>query len=183
MNLTKSDPLLAAAQLLLFFFIGVLGFCAALIAMSVPATLIFQDQILGEVASQGVPASPELIGALLMIFTCVFAMLVLGVCFMELLRRIVRTVGTGDPFIPENAKRLSRMGWIGVAAHLVILPLGGVAMWLMELVEDTPVAEDIRFDIDFGLDFSGILLVLILFILARVFRTGADMREDLEGTV
>ena len=29
----------------------------------------------------------------------------------------------------------------------------------------------------------GILLVLILFILARVFRHGAAMREDLEGTV
>ena len=76
--------------------------------------------------------------------------------------RIVRTVGTGDPFIPENAERLSRMGWIGVAAHLVMLPLGGVAMWLMQLVEDTPAAEDIKFDLDFGLDFSGILLILIL---------------------
>ena len=30
---------------------------------------------------------------------------------------------------------------------------------------------------------SGILMVLVLFILARVFRHGAAMREDLEGTV
>jgi Fe-S cluster assembly ATPase SufC len=34
-----------------------------------------------------------------------------------------------------------------------------------------------------GLDMTGILLVIILFILARVFRHGAAMREDLEGTV
>lgn len=183
MSLNRPDPLLTAAQLLLFFFIGVLGLCAALVAIGVPATVIFQDRILAEVAAKGVPASPELIGALLMILTCVFAIMALGVCFMELLRRIVRTVGTGDPFIPENAERLSRMGWIGVAAHLVMLPLGGVAMWLMQLVEDTPAAEDIKFDLDFGLDFSGILLILILFILARVFRKGAEMREDLEGTV
>ena len=30
---------------------------------------------------------------------------------------------------------------------------------------------------------NGLLLVLVLFILARVFKTGAQMRDDLEGTV
>jgi hypothetical protein len=30
---------------------------------------------------------------------------------------------------------------------------------------------------------SGLLLVLVLFILARVFRVGAAMRDDLEGTI
>lgn len=34
-----------------------------------------------------------------------------------------------------------------------------------------------------GIDASGILLVILLFILARVFRKGTEMREDLEGTV
>ena len=37
--------------------------------------------------------------------------------------------------------------------------------------------------VDAGLDVSGILLVVILFILARVFRHGTTMREELEGTV
>ena len=32
-------------------------------------------------------------------------------------------------------------------------------------------------------DFGGLILILTLFILARVFRHGAAMREDLEGTV
>ena len=36
---------------------------------------------------------------------------------------------------------------------------------------------------DFGITLDGILLAVILFILARVFRQGAAMREDLEGTV
>jgi hypothetical protein len=34
-----------------------------------------------------------------------------------------------------------------------------------------------------GVDFGGIILVLTLFVLARVFKHGAAMREDLEGTV
>jgi hypothetical protein len=38
-------------------------------------------------------------------------------------------------------------------------------------------------DFDFGVSLGGLLLALTLFILARVFRQGAAMREDLEGTV
>jgi len=38
-------------------------------------------------------------------------------------------------------------------------------------------------NIDGGLDGGSILLILILFILARVFREGARMRDELEGTV
>jgi hypothetical protein len=38
-------------------------------------------------------------------------------------------------------------------------------------------------DVDFGLSFGGVLLALVLFILARVFRKGAEMRAELEGTV
>jgi hypothetical protein len=36
---------------------------------------------------------------------------------------------------------------------------------------------------DAGIDFGGVLTALLLFILARVFREGAAMRKDLEGTV
>jgi hypothetical protein len=35
----------------------------------------------------------------------------------------------------------------------------------------------------FGFSLGGVLLALVLFILARVFRQGAKMREELEGTV
>ena len=35
----------------------------------------------------------------------------------------------------------------------------------------------------FNVELTGILLTLILFILARVFREGSRMREELEGTV
>ncbi len=37
--------------------------------------------------------------------------------------------------------------------------------------------------IDVGVSFSGVLLALILFVLARVFGQGAQMRDELEGTV
>ena len=38
-------------------------------------------------------------------------------------------------------------------------------------------------DIDLKFNFTRWLVVLFLFVLARVFEQGARMREDLEGTV
>ena len=38
-------------------------------------------------------------------------------------------------------------------------------------------------DVDFGIDGESLLLILILFVLARVFREGAAMQAELEGTV
>ena len=52
---------------------------------------------------------------------------------------------------------------------------GAFAAWLAH--------EFRRAHIEVGVSFSGILMALVLFILARVFREGARMREDLEGTV
>jgi Protein of unknown function (DUF2975) len=107
------------------------------------------------------------------------------VWFLVLLRRIVLSVGEGDPFIPENAERLSRMGWLVLAGQIAAIPVGALVLWIASLVEDTPAESRIRADLhsDFGFSFSSLLLMLVLFILARVFRRGASMREELEGTV
>ena len=40
-----------------------------------------------------------------------------------------------------------------------------------------------KIDIDFDISVTGILLILLLFVLARVFERGADMREEIEATV
>ncbi len=44
----------------------------------------------------------------------------------------------------------------------------------------SPYKQSFKFD---ALDLTEILMVLTLFILARVFRQGAALREDLEGTM
>ena len=54
-----------------------------------------------------------------------------------------------------------------------------LATWIKAVSGEA--ANDI--DVDVGLDGGGILLILVLFILARVFRQGSAMREELEGTV
>ncbi len=180
MNSLKNDPLLAGAQGLLWFFIGVLAFALVMIGIGLPAAAIFQDRIVAEAAAKGIAAGPELVGAVLLILAAVFAMLALALYFLVLLLRIVRSVKDGDPFIAENAQRLSRMGWVALVSQIVMIPIGAMALWIAELTKEI---EGVHVDSEMGISGEGILLVLVLFILARVFRRGTEMRDELEGTV
>ncbi|WP_324262222.1 DUF2975 domain-containing protein [Altererythrobacter sp. H2] len=180
MTQTGRDPLLLAAQGLLWFFIGALCFALIMVGIGLPAAAIFQDRIIAEAAAKGITAGPELVGAVLLVMVAVFVFLGLAVYFLMLLLRIVGSVKEGDPFIAINAERLSRMGWIALASQLATIPLAAVVLWIDELVGDV---EDVHIDTDLGVSGEGLLLVLILFILARVFRKGAEMRDELEGTV
>ncbi|WP_057881956.1 DUF2975 domain-containing protein [Tsuneonella troitsensis] len=174
------DPLLTAARLIITFFIGVFAFVIAAIAIGIPVMLLNQERILAAVSAEGVEVGTELFGALGLMFVGLAAFLALMIWFLVLLRRIVNTVGEGDPFVPENADRLSRMGWIAVGTQLLAIPMGAMVLWLAEVFKE---ADDIHVDADMGIDGGAIVLILVLFILARVFRRGAAMREDLEGTV
>ena len=97
--------------------------------------------------------------------------------FLSLLGLIIGTVGEGDPFVQANADRLGEMGRISLIIFglSVLVTVGGIAYVAMGL----PVEGKVEFDISL----ESLLLALVLFILARVFRHGAAMRDDLEGTV
>ena len=170
------DPLLLAARFLLVFSMGVMAVIAAACAIGAVATLAMHGMLVAELAEHAIPADAA--WAIPPLLALVAGAGVLGFLFFRHLYRIVGTVGEGDPFIPENAQRLSAMGWIVVAVHAVAIPLFGIGAWIAEHVKESA---DFHFDGDF--DLNGILLALILFILARVFREGTRMREELEGTV
>jgi Protein of unknown function (DUF2975) len=170
------DPLLLAARFILVFMMGVMAVVAAACAIGAVASLAMHGMIVAELTENAIPA--EVVWAIAPLLALVVIGAVLGFFFFRHLYRLVGTVGEGDPFIPENAERLSAMGWIVVAVHVLAIPLIAIAAWVAKFAKETG---DVHFD--GGLDLGGILLALILFILARVFREGARMREELEGTV
>ena len=181
MDLAPKDPLLDVARFLIVFFIGALALGIAAVIVAIPVVLLNQAKILARLTEDGhtvVGSSFFLAITLVLVLTAV--LLALAIWFLVLLRRIVATVAAGDPFIAENGGRLSLMGWIALAGQVAGIPMGALVVWLGQLVEDH---DSVRIDDDFGLSGGGIILVLILFVLARVFRQGAAMREDLEGTV
>jgi len=174
------DPLLAAANVMLVFFIAVLSFAAAAFVVAAPAVTIFKRDVLSEFARNGTADAARLYPELPWVILGLAVLLALGVWFLVLLRRIVRSVGEGDPFVPVNAARLTRMGWLALAGQIASLPIGAAVVHVARMVSDSGHGEVGN---DFGFSGEGVLLVLTLFILARVFRQGARMREELEGTV
>lgn len=102
------------------------------------------------------------------------AVLAAAVYILRKLQALVATAAS-DPFIPDNADRLRRIGWALVAVQLLALPLGAVARSI--------AAPTSQFAGMGGVNLNGILSILLAFVLAAVFEKGAAMRADLEGTV
>lgn len=164
------DPLLAITQFLLRLGIGLIGLAAVIVAFALVALILFPDQqLLPRLSAEGTRWWVVAAVAVSLV------MLTLYLFFTLNLSRIVATVGTGDPFQPQNADRLDRMAWLTLVSQgclLVLAPLVGVIASRID---------ELRGDFDLGLD--GFVMALVLFILARVFRRGTAMRDDLEGTV
>lgn len=89
------------------------------------------------------------------------------------LRRIFTTLTAGDPFHPDNIRRLRLVG-----AMLAALELGRYAVWaigawmLPGVVKAQP---------NFSL--TAWFSVLVVFVLAEVFREGARLRREAELTI
>jgi hypothetical protein len=88
---------------------------------------------------------------------------------------IVETVSAGDPFVILNAERIKTIAWSVLGLEVLHFVIGMVARNVS--TETHPL------DIDWKFNFMRWLVVLFLFVLARVFEQGARMRDDLEGTV
>ena len=137
-----------------------------------------RGDILADLARAGAPEGAfwAVVAALVLIG----GLMLLALRFVLELSGIVRSVDRGDPFEPATAQRLQRMGWLTVGLYALGLLLGGIVAWIRTVAEG---ANPLEVDADFDFGGGGILLILTLFILARVFRHGAAMREELEGTV
>ncbi len=178
--MTKStgDPLLTAARVLVILFNIVLIFSLVMIGIGIGALLtVGRGELYDRIAAAGAPDETYwvVIGA----FALIAVALVLAVRFFAALHEIIISVDRGEPFDPANAQRLRRMGWLAIAGQLIFIPIGAMGRWLAPYLERL----DEEFAMDIGLDPGALLLIAILFILARVFERGTELRRDVEGTV
>jgi hypothetical protein len=172
----RRDWLLTSARLLVTIIMVLVAFVAVLLIGAAIAAPFLPDSVhlrIDRHAIQPMTTGDRMaISALLVVLS---GFLAAAFQWLRELRRIIDSVGDGDPFNPINAERLARMGWITVIVELVSIPGGALAAFVAHLFHKTRL--------EVGLSLGGILMALVLFILARVFREGARMREDLEGTV
>ena len=94
---------------------------------------------------------------------------------LKRLLAMVETVRAGDPFVATNAERLRTIAWSLLALQLFSIVIGTIGKAV-----STPAHP---VNLDAGFSITGWLAVILTFVLARVFAEGANMRDDLEGTV
>ena len=172
----RHDRLLFVTRLVLTFLIWFTAAAAVVCALLIPIVVLKHDFVVRDLAENGIRA--EALPWMVVLLVLGIAMAILGFFFFRLLRRIVDSVGEGDPFVPVNADRLQSMGWLSLALQAVILAATPLMIWFDALPEKPNVHQG-----DSGFSIGALVTALLLFVLARVFRVGAEMRDELEGTV
>ena len=180
MNLTENDLLLKVGKVLTRILQGVFGLAGIIVFLLTPIIILLSQGMLSDFVEPAklpsVAMFPVPGAGILLAMAASLAALSL---FFGKMRAIIASVAEGDSFAPENAQRLAAMGWLLLAHEGAAVLVGELRAYLANLVDAQG-----RHAIDYSpYDLDGVLIVLVLFILARVFHRGAAMRADLEGTV
>ena len=122
----------------------------------------------GPDGAQFAERAPVVVGGLLAAGAYMAGVLVI----IGVLRRIFMTLTAGDPFHPENVGRLRLIALVLAALELGRYAVWGISAWL-------PGVRDVRPDFSLTAWFS----VLVVFVLAEVFREGARLRREAELTI
>ena len=128
------------------------------------------DLPLVEARADGVPAG-RLVAAL--VGLVVFAPGIAYICAK--LRQILSTLAAGDPFVPENAPRLTRIA-IAIGAIEVIRMCS-----VLVLAATVDLGEGYVANLNINLAVWGAVIVLL--ILAQVFKEGTRLREEEKMTI
>jgi hypothetical protein len=175
MTVASRDPLLAFTRVMLTLLLGLTILAGATALLAIAILLAGPEDLGIDLAVSGIdPAGVPSIAVLTALGAGIAA---LAFFFLKQLRRIVDSVAYGDPFVPANADRLKTMAWLALAIQVLMIPATGLMVWFDAL----PQKPNVHYVDNTSL--GGLVLAILLFVLARVFRVGAAMREELEGTV
>jgi hypothetical protein len=153
-----------------------LSITAVVVALGLVGVLVFtvDPDIFGlrgalGVASDAVTKRPLLLGDTLSAALYITGVLVI----VNRLRKIFATLTAGDPFEPENVRRLRVIGIMLGALELSRYAAALIAAWIAPH-EAKPTG---------GVSLTAWFAVLVVFVLAEVFREGARLRREAELTI
>jgi magnesium-transporting ATPase (P-type) len=165
--------MLAFTRKLLFALNALNWLCALVFAVLVAIILVEPNALAPGFASLGVRAPAVLHGFAVMFTVWIFVAVAIHVILTRLVA-MVDAVADGQPFVAVNADRLRTIAWALLAIQLLDLVSGLVVTRLGEQTGDY---------VDWSPSPGGWLAVLLLFVLAGVFRQGAAMQADVEATI
>lgn len=164
----------AAMSVIMWLAVFVFVFAAIMFASALPAGLNA-----GEMSFPGLKVEldqdvtpGQIAGALGML--CVVMPGIIYICYQ--LRRILKTLANGDPFVSENSNRLTK-----IAGAIALMEIGRMVtiICIRHFVDFTPA--------DSAPDFSISLVAwagaVAFFVLSQVFREGTRLRDDAKMTI
>src|SRR5262249_17290005 len=126
----------------------------------------------------GVTMTADEIGRMaLAAFAGAIAALALVQFILRALRRVVASASVGDPFIEANAVELVRVAWLLLGVNVIDALLKPMVYLLAPAVVRAKMHDTVHVSI------TGLFAVLLIFVLAQIFRRGSDMRAELAGTI
>ena len=144
-----------------------------MLLMAIPASFVFEPLFFEFFSKKPPHIDPAWLMPVLRTWLVLALPLVAAVHVMlSRLLDVVETVRSGDPFVPENAARLQTIAWCVLVTQVLELTFGVLATALNAAGSN----------VDWKFSMTGWVAVLLLFVLARVFEEGTQMREDL-GTM
>jgi hypothetical protein len=146
------------------------GAVALLVSAGLALVLPFQNNLVATLPDGAQVALTRTLLATVLAVTSVYCGLL--VIVLGRLRRVFTTLTAGDPFHPANIHRLRAIG-VGLAAleALNILVRVMIPLWIPGAVRGI------------GFDLTAWFSVLVVFVLAEVFREGARLRREAELTI
>ena len=176
MSQIADNRILRITKLFVYLIMGMVALVGAILAGVSIILPFFWTEAVAALAKSNPGLDPvALLPNLLQIFALGIFVLGLIWTIMRKLLAVVDSVEDGNPFVRANAVRLKAIGWLMVGIQIVGVPLAIAAGEAADLFGESDTGLDISF--------NGILAILLVFILAGIFEHGADMREELEGTV
>ena len=149
----------------------------AVVSVIALLALSFVPEIPAEIASRldisGDVTPGRIIG--LGVTVAVYVGLYLGalITILSRLRKVFATLITGDPFQPDNIPRLRLIGFVLAGMELARYALNTLLL---------AIAPDMGWEIN-GFNITVWFSVLVVFVLAEVFREGARLRREAELTI
>lgn len=146
---------------------------AALLIAALAVLFVPLDAPVVATSDGGLSRVLELSGPMLSMGLLAFSGYVGGVLIIvDRLRKVFAALTAGDPFHPANVRRLRFVGLVLAALEAVntLIRTGGAFMLAPQ--------EGLRFP-----DLTGWFSVLVVFVLAEVFREGARLRREAELTI
>jgi hypothetical protein len=126
----------------------------------------------------GVTMTADEIGRMaLAAFAGAIAALALIHLILRALRRVVASASVGDPFIEANAAELVRVAWLLLGVDVIDALIKPMVYLLAPAAVRAKIHDTVHISV------TGLFAVLLIFVLAQVFRRGSDMRAELAGTI